>query len=204
MRRHRRRGSITGAPAPTDTPAPTRKDRGTMPTDLTGTYRALDDGRCALRFGRVYDRPVEHVWRFVTDPGELWRWFPCPAEMELRPGGTVRFGADPARPGATGEVNAADPPRHVSFTWGPDELRFDLEPLAEVGTRFTFTDILGVPDTAARTAAGWEVCLTCLDALARGEHPTGPPTRPTPLWRRYYDGYVGAGLPSGAAVPDPD
>jgi len=173
-----------------------------MSVELTGNYLTLDDGRPAVRFSRSYDHPAEHVWHFVTDPGELARWFPFPAELELRPGGTVRFGDDPALP--TGQVLDVDPPRRLSFAWGGDELRFGLEPAGADRTRFTFTDVLDAPDTAARNGAGWEVCLAALDALARGEHPGTPPAGPTPVWREYYDGYLAAGVPSGAPVPGLD
>ncbi|SFY48514.1 SRPBCC family protein [Streptomyces sp. F-1] len=173
-----------------------------MAVDLTGSYLTLDDGRPAVRFSRAYDHPAERVWHFVTDPGELARWFPCRAEPELRPGGTVRFGDDPGLP--PGRVLAVDPPRRLSFSWGGDELRFALDPAGTDRTRLTFTDVLDTPEAAARNGAGWEVCLAALDALARGEHPAGPPAGPTPLWRAYYEGYLAAGVPSGAPVPGLD
>ncbi len=121
-----------------------------MAAELTGTYVTLDDGRPAVRFSRVYDHPVERVWRFVTNPDELAQWFPSRAEFELRPGGTVTFSGDPNMPESTGTVVAVDAPRHLSFEWGGDELRFDLEAVEEKRTRFTLTNVLGERNTAAR------------------------------------------------------
>ncbi|GGV14517.1 hypothetical protein GCM10010260_62150 [Streptomyces filipinensis] len=175
-----------------------------MPVDLTGTYLTLDDGRPAVRFSRTYDHPVDRVWRFVTDPDELAQWFPSRAEMELRPGGTIRFTGDPDMPESTGRVLAVDPPRHLSFAWGGDELHFDLEAVGARGTRFTLTDVLGAADTAARNGAGWEVCLAALDAKVRGERFEGPHAGPSASWKAFYDGYLGAGVPSGAPVPGLD
>ncbi|MGC0398297.1 uncharacterized protein YndB with AHSA1/START domain [Streptomyces sp. SAI-126] len=166
-----------------------------MAADLTGTYLTLDDGRPAVRFSRTYDHPVDRVWQFVTDADELAHWFPSRAEIELRPGGTVTFSGDPHMEDSTGRVIAVDEPRHVSFEWGGDELRFDLEPLDEKRTRFTLTNVLSAADTAARNGAGWDVCLARLDARARDEHPGGPD------WEGLYQAYVDAGIPSGAAVP---
>jgi uncharacterized protein YndB with AHSA1/START domain len=166
-----------------------------MAADLTGTYLTLDDGRPAVRFSRTYDHPVDRVWQFVTDADELAHWFPSRAEIELRPGGTVTFSGDPHMEDSTGRVIAVDEPRHVSFEWGGDELRFDLEPLDEKRTRFTLTNVLSAADTAARNGAGWDVCLARLDARARDEHPAGPD------WKELYQAYVDAGIPSGAAVP---
>lgn len=46
--------------------------------------------------------------------------------------------------------------------------------------------------------AGWEVCLTDLDARACGERLEGP------HWKELYQAYVDAGIPSGAPVPGMD
>ncbi|MER6491026.1 MULTISPECIES: SRPBCC family protein [Streptomyces] len=169
-----------------------------MAADLTGSYLTLDDGRPAVRFSRTYDHPADRVWRFVTDADELAHWFPSRAEIELRPGGTIRFSGDPHMPDSTGRVLAVDEPRHLSFEWGGDELHFDLEELDEKRTRFTLTNVLVAADTAARNGAGWEVCLAALDAHARGEHPGSRP------WKDLYEAYVDAGVPSGAPVPGTD
>ena len=169
-----------------------------MAADLTGTYLTLDDGRPAVRFSRTYDHPADRVWRFVTDADELAHWFPSRAEIELRPGGTIRFSGDPHMPDSTGRVLAVDEPRHLSFEWGGDELHFDLEELDDRRTRFTLTNVLVAADTAARNGAGWEVCLAALDAHARGEHPENRP------WKDLYEAYVDAGVPSGAPVPGTD
>ncbi|MFC9842456.1 SRPBCC family protein [Streptomyces sp. NPDC060223] len=170
----------------------------------TGTYLTLDDGRPAVRFSRTYDHPVDRVWQFVTDPHELGRWFPSRAAIDLRPGGTITFSGDPNMPESTGRVIAVDAPRHLSFAWGGDELRFDLEALEEKRTRLTLTDVLEAANTAARNAAGWEVCLGVLDAHARGEEHEGPHAGSTAIWQEIYRLYVEAGVPSGAPVPGLD
>lgn len=171
---------------------------------LTGTYRPLDDGRPAVRFSRTYDHPVARVWRFVTDQEELAGWFPSRVEIEPRPGGTVRFSGDPNTPDSTGRVLALRPPRHLSFDWGGDELRFDLDPLDDRRTRLTLTNVLAAEDTAARNAAGWEVCLAALDAKARGERSGGPHAGAGGRWQEIYRAYLDAGVPSGAPAPGSD
>ncbi|MGP4045866.1 SRPBCC family protein [Streptomyces sp. 2A115] len=176
----------------------------TEPTTPTGTYLTLDDGRPAVRFSRTYDHPVDRVWQFVTDTDELAHWFPSRAVIELRVGGTVRFSDDPNLEDSTGHVLAVDPPRHLSFDWGGDELHFDLEELDEKRTRFTLTNVLVAENTAARNGAGWEVCLTALDAWARGERFDGPHAGADAPWQEIYARYVEAGVPSGASVPGLD
>ncbi|MEU8137822.1 SRPBCC family protein [Streptodolium elevatio] len=170
----------------------------------TGTYVHLGDGRPAVRFTRTYPHPIERVWRFVTEPAELVHWFPSRVEVDLRPGGEMRFSFDPNTPDSVGRVLALDPPRHLSFVWDADELHFDLEPAGSGGTRFTLTNVLAEDDTAARNAAGWQVCLDALDAAANGEHRDGPHAGPTGDWKGYYDAYVAQGVPSGAHIPGVD
>jgi uncharacterized protein YndB with AHSA1/START domain len=173
-------------------------------TPLTGTYLTLDDGRPAVRFSRTYEHPIDRVWQVVTDPDELAGWFPSRAEIEPRPGGTITFSGDPNMPESTGRVLAVDPPRHLSFEWGGDELRFDLEALGDKRTRFTLINVLAAENTAARNAAGWEVCLAALDAKARGERFDGPHAGAAAPWKEIYRACIAAGFPSGAPVPGMD
>jgi len=175
-----------------------------MSTEPTGTYLTLDDGRPAVRFTRTYDHPVDRVWEFVTEPGELAHWFPSSVEIELRAGGTIRFGGDPNMDDSTGRVLAVDAPRHLSFSWGGDELHFDLEELDEKRTRFTLTNVLEAENTAARNGAGWEVCLSALDEHARGASTGGPHSGAGAPWQDVYRAYVEAGVPSGAEIPGQD
>ncbi|GAA3533712.1 hypothetical protein GCM10022295_14500 [Streptomyces osmaniensis] len=140
----------------------------------------------------------------MTDVDELAHWFPSRAEIELRPGGTIKFGGDPNMEDSTGRVIAVEEPRHLSFEWGGDELHFDLEALDEGRTRFTLTNVLDAENTAARNGAGWEVCLAALDAHARGERYEEPHAGAEAPWKGVYDSYVAAGFPSGAPIPGVD
>ncbi|WP_431898461.1 SRPBCC family protein [Nonomuraea sp. bgisy101] len=176
----------------------------TGPAEATGTYVHLDDGRPAVRFTRTYTHPIGRVWQFVTQPAELAHWFPSKVEIDLRPGGEIRFSSGPNLPDSTGHVLAVEAPRHLSFDWEGDEIHFDLEPVGADSTRFTLTNVLAAENTAARNAAGWEVCLAALDAAIGGERHEGPHAGMTPSWKVYYDAYLTAGVPSGAHVPGMD
>ncbi|MFJ8929657.1 MULTISPECIES: SRPBCC family protein [unclassified Streptomyces] len=174
-------------------------------TTTTGSYLTLDDGRPGVRFTRTYEKPIDRVWRYVTDPADLAHWFPSKFEAgELSPGATIRFFGDPNMPESEGTVVAAEPPRHFSFMWGGDELQYDLEERGDGGTHLTLTNVLVTADTAARNAAGWEVCLRALDAADRGESLSEGHTGATPPWKELYDAYTAAGFPSGAPVPGLD
>ena len=54
---------------------------------------------------------------------------------------------------------------------------------------------------AAKTAAGWHLCLDALERRLAGAHEGDAPAGISPQWLERYDEYVAAGLPSGAEVP---
>jgi uncharacterized protein YndB with AHSA1/START domain len=154
---------------------------------MYGTYEPFD-GKPAVRFERRYPHPVERVWRSVTEPDELERWFPTTVEVDLREGGRMHFtvpGGE-AEP-MDGEVVELDPPRVFAFLWGRDLLRLELEADGD-GTRLRLIQTLSSEDEAARNAAGWHVCL---DRLGGEESD----------WEPYYEEYRRRGLPAGAEIP---
>lgn len=165
-----------------------------------GTY-ATRDGLPAVVFERRLAHPVDVVWTAVTDPAGLARWFPCEVAVDLRVGGAMTFTFAPGEV-LPGQVLELDPPRRFAFLWGDDPLTFELAPDGD-GTRLTLTHALRTEGegAAARTAAGWHVCLDLL-----GEHldgrPTSPPSaEPTAEWQAHHDAYAARGFPAGAARP---
>ncbi|HUI03306.1 MAG TPA: SRPBCC domain-containing protein [Acidimicrobiales bacterium] len=119
-----------------------------------------EGGRAVIRFERDLEGPPAVVWRALTEPSELEAWFPCRidiGEWEVGSAMVFRF------PGhgdtvLTGTVLARDEPRLLVYTWGDEVLRFELSPTPAGGTRLVRCDVLSGP-TAARNAAGWDVCL---------------------------------------------
>jgi uncharacterized protein YndB with AHSA1/START domain len=136
-------------------------------------------GKPVLRFERFLPRPVEDVWRSVTDPVEMRAWFPTRIEIDRWAVGAalVHHFEDVSLPPLPGRVLAWAPPHRLVFTWGDDTIGFDLT-AAEGGTVFVLTEELAA-SAAARNAAGWEVCLERLvdgvggpDWRSRFEHYT--------------------------------
>jgi uncharacterized protein YndB with AHSA1/START domain len=62
--------------------------------------------------------PRDRVWRALTDPAELVRWFPTRgAELDLRPGGALRLSWE--HDGDEGVVDEVEPGRRLVFRWRP-------------------------------------------------------------------------------------
>jgi uncharacterized protein YndB with AHSA1/START domain len=172
-----------------------------MPT-TSGHYQQLD-GRPAVRFERTFPHPVAAVWEAVTDPEQLQEWFPTTVEFgALRPGAPMRFHfpQDAYEP-MSGVLKEVEPLRRLVFTWGSDELTFELSEAADgAACRLAFTVVLDSEDKAARDSAGWEGCLDMLAQVAGGGAPQRTAGRER--WKQYYEEYRRQGLPATAAIPE--
>src|ERR1700749_1394061 len=78
----------------------------------------------------VIEAPVDVVWRTLTEPEHMTRWFADRVELAVEPGahGYMGFGDQ----GGPVVVETVDPPTHFSFRWnhprgeepGPGNSRF--------------------------------------------------------------------------------
>ncbi|WP_147918623.1 SRPBCC family protein [Ruania zhangjianzhongii] len=132
------------------------------------------DGGFRVVVERHFPHPIEKVWRAVTEPVHLSQWFPAPVELELTPGGAMRFpGFDGAE--AVGVVDTVQAPGLLVFTWGSDQFTFTLTAEGD-GTQFTLAHVFDDRAGAASFATGWETCIGGLAALIAGtEMPTAEP-----------------------------
>ena len=115
----------------------TRIDRGSTPS--TTVYS--EDGD--LVFERTFDATREQVWRALTDPEIVPKWWgphgttATVAEMDVRPGGKWRYvsrAADREDVTFYGEYLEVDPPRGYKWTF-----MFDVEGVGPMGGPETFT-----------------------------------------------------------------
>lgn len=158
------------------------------------------DGRPALRFERRYPHSMTRVWRAVSDPSEMARWFPAAVEGDRAVGGELIFVDDAQRAAAQaageptrddggpllrGTVTAYDPPRLFAFTWGGEHIRMELAPEGDAATTLVFTQVLSDRTVAARNGAGWHMCLAGLDALLDAPVAAGDGG-----WEAVYDDYL--------------
>ena len=140
-----------------------------------------ESGRTVIRFERLLRQPPERVWAALTKADELAAWHPSPFELEPRAGGAVTDRPPFDHAIGDGTVTAYEPERLLSYTWGEDELRWELRPHAK-DTVLVLTQAFDDHFKAARDAAGWHLCLDALagalpsalqDAGTAGPAPTG-------------------------------
>lgn len=132
---------------------------------MTGT-QATVDGRPALRFERRLTHAPERVWRAVTEPAELERWFVAPVPW------TPYEGEEFEAAGDRGRITACDPPRTLAWEWGVERYSFELSPHPD-GCVLVFTHVFN-PELGPgwQHAAGWETYFDRLDAHLAGGHLT--------------------------------
>lgn len=125
-----------------------------------GTLETVD-GRPALRFERRLAHPVERVWRAVSEPAELVRWFPAAADWTPAVGESFEAG------GASGEITRVEPPHHLAWTYNGELYSFDLTE-HDGGCRLVFVHVLNDGTPVAQTAAGWDAYLSRLEPHLAG------------------------------------
>lgn len=107
--------------------------------------------------------PPALVWDALTDPAQLVEWAPFDADRNLAARGPVTLttvGA-PTPNVAKCEVLRTEPPRLLEYTWGGNDLRWELEAQG-AGTRLTLWTHIP-KGFIAWGAAGWHVCFDVLE-----------------------------------------
>jgi uncharacterized protein YndB with AHSA1/START domain len=119
------------------------------------------DGRPALRFERTLAHPVERVWRAVSEPAELERWFP--ATVDWTPATGEKFEVA----GSSLEVTEVDAPHRLAWTFAGDLYSFDLA-ADGAGCRLIFIHVVDDRGLTAQTATGWETYFARLEPHLAG------------------------------------
>jgi uncharacterized protein YndB with AHSA1/START domain len=79
-------------------------------TDTTATELSAIERTVELRAA------PERVWRAITDPDELCRWFPQQMALDIRPGAVGTFTWSEYGDFAV-RVDAVEPPRYLAWRW---------------------------------------------------------------------------------------
>ncbi|PSL00230.1 uncharacterized protein YndB with AHSA1/START domain [Murinocardiopsis flavida] len=128
---------------------------------------------------RIFDAPVDEVWRACTDPDRIGRWL-APVAGDLRPGGTFQIEGD-----AGGEILRCEEPRVLKVTWVlgegmPSEVEVRLSEGADGATAFELENASPAetvdqivrkygPVGPVGIGGGWDLTLLALDRYLRGE-----------------------------------
>jgi uncharacterized protein YndB with AHSA1/START domain len=123
--------------------------------------KEIADGRATLRLERRLAHSVERVWRAVTKPAELERWFVAPVEWGPELGETWEA------LGQRGEITRLEPPHVIEWIWGDEQYSFELSADRD-GCLLVFTHAFPQTELADQHARGWEIYFTRLDVHLAG------------------------------------
>lgn len=152
-----------------------------------------------LRFTRRLKHSPERVWKALTEPEELKKWFPDTVVVsEWRVGARLEFRHEEGLYAFDGEVLAFEPPRVLEIRWGSDRVRFEVEPAAG-GSMLTLIDTIDERGKASRDAAGWHVCLDRLEAAI-----DNAPAPDMDTWKAVNREYVEKFGPEASTIGPPE
>jgi uncharacterized protein YndB with AHSA1/START domain len=140
---------------------------------------------------RELRHPPARVWQALTDPAHLAEWAPFDADRNLAAVGPVKLSTVGTPQVAECAVKQAEAPRLLAYSWGDQDLRWELEPVS-AGTRLTLWHNINRAWISAG-AAGWHICLDVLDRELAGE-PIGRIVGPDAMrfdgWQRLTAAYA--------------
>jgi uncharacterized protein YndB with AHSA1/START domain len=129
-----------------------------------------DGEKWMLVLVRDLRHPPKKVWEALTDPEQLREWAPFDPDRNLGTVGTAKLSTVGAPAPHVSEtlVKRADAPNVLEFSWGGQDIRWELEPLGAGGTRLTLWHNID-RGFISMGAAGWHICFEVLDHLLAGE-----------------------------------
>ena len=141
-----------------------------MPGSAAGAEVRKDGDRWTLVLVRELSHAPAKVWTALTEPEHLREWAPFDADRSLATAGNVRLSTVGAPTPHVSEthVKRADAPKLLEYSWGGQEIRWELEPLAGDRTRLTLWHNID-RNFISMGAAGWHICLDVLDRLLAGQ-----------------------------------
>jgi uncharacterized protein YndB with AHSA1/START domain len=140
-----------------------------VPGAAAGAEVRKEAGGWTLILVRELRHPPALVWRALTDPAELSEWAPFDADRNLSAVGPVNLStvSAPAPQVSESTVKRAEAPTLLEYSWGGNELRWELEPNGG-GTRLTLWHNID-RRFISWGAAGWHICFDVLDRFLANE-----------------------------------
>ena len=165
-----------------------------VPGAATGAEIRKDGEKWTLVLVRDLLHPPAKVWKALTDPEHLREGAPFDSDQNLGAVGTAKLttvGAPTPHVTET-QVKRADAPKVLEFSWGGQDIRWELEPLGSGGTRLTLWHNID-RRFISMGAAGWHVCLDVLDRFLAGQpmgRIVGPDAMKVDGWQRLHAEYA--------------
>ena len=164
------------------------------PGAASGAQILKDGDKWTLVLVRELAHPPATVWEALTDPEQLRQWAPFDSDRSLAAVGTVKLttAGAPTPYVSESQMKQADAPKLLEFSWGQQDLRWELEPLGSRGTRLTLWHNID-HRFIAMGAAGWHICFDVLDRCLDGK-PIGRIVGPDAMqfggWQRLHAEYA--------------
>ncbi|MEZ5398984.1 MAG: SRPBCC family protein [Bryobacteraceae bacterium] len=163
------------------------------PGPARGAEVRKDGENWTLVLVRDLRHPPAVVWEAITDPAHLAEWAPFDADRSLAAVGPVKLSTAGAPTPQVSEttVTKAEAPRLLEYSWGGNDLRWELEPHGS-GTRLRLWHNI-VRHYIAWGAAGWHICFDVLDRRLAGKpmgRLVGPEAMKFDGWQRLTGEYA--------------
>jgi uncharacterized protein YndB with AHSA1/START domain len=164
-----------------------------QPGPAAGAEVRKDGEKWTLVLVRDLRHPPKKVWQALTDPAQLREWAPFDADRSLGSPGAVTLTTVNAPTPQVSQtiVKRAEAPSLLEYSWGDNDMRWQLEPLGK-GTRLTLWHNID-RRFISWGAAGWHICFDVLDRFLTGEpigRMVGPDTMKFDGWQRLQAEYA--------------
>jgi uncharacterized protein YndB with AHSA1/START domain len=136
------------------------------PGAASGAKVQKEGEKWTLVLVRDLSHPPAKVWKAITEPEHLREWAPFDSDRSLGTVGTAKLstvGAPTTQVSET-QVKRADAPKLLEYSWGGQDMRWELEPQAGGGTRLTLWHSIN-RQFISMGAAGWHICFDVLERL---------------------------------------
>ncbi|MBN9661775.1 MAG: SRPBCC family protein [Acidobacteria bacterium] len=164
------------------------------PGPASGAQIQKDGDKWTLVLTRDLRHSPEKVWQALTEPKHLREWAPFDSDGSLgNAGNSVKLttvGAPTPMVSET-KIVRADAPRLLEYSWGGQDLRWQLEAQGG-GTRLTLWHNID-RRFIAWGAAGWHLCFDVMDRFLSGEplgRTVGPDAMKLEGWQRLTKEYA--------------
>ena len=140
------------------------------PGAASGAEVRKDGEKWTLVLVRELRHPPSKVWKALTEPEHLREWAPFDSDRNLGAVGAARLSTvgTPKLQVSETQVKRADAPKVLEYSWGAQNIRWELEPLASSGTRLTLWHDIN-RQFISMGAAGWHICFDVLARLLAGQ-----------------------------------